>query len=215
MNYYRQVVDPPSLLTEQTLPIAAEIIVGTVVVPDYLSTCGTNYSLTSQLGAILGKRTPDVIAFTAESALPMAHVVQGVCDAAGLNPPTMISIGINRSATYNPVELSQEVTRLEPKISGADVVIVDQFSQRRRHGVLRTSEEVARQAGARTTSTIAGLWYRDALKVDPECPDIPAVVLHSDPRALGQGTPLRQRLYELGKICYERYSQISDKRYTQ
>lgn len=110
--------------------------------------------------------------FTSRSALILSRAVLSLYAELGLRPPEIGEINANRanakayfaSSQRRTEAAAQEITRLQPVVSGQPVVIVEQLVD---SGVTSLyASKIAYEAGAISVAIIRGAWYSDVTPGD-------------------------------------------------
>lgn len=124
-------------------------------------------SLMRQLPGLI-EFEPEVMLFTAKSAIPMADVFRGFFDSMGLRPPKMNHIKMNWIDPHNQrghETAGDEFKRLIPMTSGSRVAVVDQYIVS--GSSLLHASVVARVVSGRSdVYPMGGRWYQEAYEFD-------------------------------------------------
>lgn len=132
---------------------------------------GWDSSLLAQLGNLI---TPEgipteveAIAFTMNSAAPVADAVRGIFDFIGIEPPAFLAVKCNpehrRLYRQEPNLLRDEMRRLKRELDGREkVVLIDEHV--RTGETLLVAEGMLLEAGATNVDWIGGEWYRNTFK---------------------------------------------------
>lgn len=117
-----------------------------------------DFSLAGQLDNIL-EFQPEVLLFTAFSAIPMADVFRGIyAHLQVLATPTMASVTVRKSAPFKRPE-TREAERLHVLVEGKRVGVVDQYIFSGKS--VLSGIRIAQFGGASATLPILGRWYSD------------------------------------------------------
>lgn len=158
------------------------------------------FSLAHKLGLLgLDGRVPvpDAIAFTIKTAVPIADVIRGVFDTAGLDTPHLFGIHANHlmssleRISHNAApEVDEEVARIASlRESRRNVVVIDEFQHS--GNTLNLAVKILDEAGYDTCTPIAGMWYQN---VWPE-----------DQRLEELSSAYSSKMQRIGRICYETF----------
>lgn len=119
---------------------------------------------------VLSIAEPEVIAFTANSAIPVADAVSGFYKQLGMPSPKLIPIRTNRKVSRDHEvgktnKSSKESKRLSRYVRGQRTAIIDQFTITR--NTIRLGREMLLNAGAATVVTHPNTrWYDQANPAD-------------------------------------------------
>jgi hypothetical protein len=155
-----------------------------------------DYSLAGQLaklGIDRSRAVPDAVAFTLDSAVPVADAVRGIYAAAGIKTPLLIGVQTNkyfRADASFPKNREAEIARIRRLLDGrGTVVAVDQYVHRGH--TLEFATDILQAAGAATTEVIMGRWYRDAHSITLDLEHLTS--------------PLATQMQAIGYACFQRY----------